>query len=596
MASEGCSFVAGMKQRQRLWTRSPCNPPNTAPSPAPLVYSPIRNIEPICNSAGYHIAQHANISLDACLRNCDAATGTLDHPISKRQSCSTAAYSFVTRDCRLLRHCDERASTRYGQCSHGWMLQGRQKLIEWVQQYNHTISTPRDPSFEWCHYTRGPTSVTSTSIRRRKRFASAWRKAEAVRSELERMHPNATICKAPLLNEEAVGRLILPTFGKVWRYYTAFACGGAARPRICLSFKKMGSAAVLGGLSSFDGLNFGNRSDLLRLPAPWQESMFTHNVALLPLGEDEYVMLGGLQGFVSNATCRGELQASGTHLPAAEQHAACLQLDRREPYFKRVEGPADQDLPPSSGIRLSRGHGLPWTSGQWTQPKIVITGDSPGKCDDRRPHFTGYPRLRACQFDGRLSLVRDSDGQFLLYARANLKFGAVSGGRFVQVTRSEQLDRGWAEWQPVHIRGTDPDAMDLYFFAVQTNPVDRSSVLALFPLTEPPFACIAFAVSIDGIHFSRPVNLRQSLLGVRPAERRSGLAESKLEWRGEDHPAAGAVRSPTDPGAILLYVHHAVKGTTVRRNATPHLRAYRLSATELLRQTRRGLRELRDGG
>ena len=343
---------------------------------------------------------------------------------------------------------------------------------------------------------------------------------------------------------------------------------------------------MLSGLRSDDGVHFGNRTNLLELPSPpWREVMFTHNLAVLPLGRDEYAMIGGLQGFVSNVTCRKELRMSRVLAPI-QHHAACLQLDRREP------NDGSMDTAPSNGIRLSRGRGLPWSSSKWTMPHTIITGDSPSGCVDRRPYYTGFPRLQACQFDGRLALTRAVNGGFLLYARANLRFGAVSGGRFVQVSQSASLERGWAAWQPVHILGVDPQSMDVYFFSVQANPVHSGSLLALFPLTEPPFACIAFAISIDGIRFSRPATLRQSLLGVRQSERGSGLAEATLEWRGEDHPVAGVVRSPTSPAHLLVYLHHAVKGTTIRANATPHVRVYQVTTAEILRYTSKGLQEL----
>ena len=58
------------------------------------------------------------------------------------------------------------------------------------------------------------------------------------------------------------------------------------------------------------------------------------------------------------------------------------------------------------------------------------------------------------------------------------------------------------------------------------------------------------------------------------------------------HPAANLVLSPTDPKVALVYIHHAVKGTTMRKSAVPHVRAYKLSVAELERQTDRLLREL----
>ena len=228
-------------------------------------------------------------------------------------------------------------------------------------------------------------------------------------------------------------------------------------------------------------------------------------------------------------------------------------------------------------------------------PSTVITGDQPMGCVDRRPAYTGFPRVRACEFDGRLSLAR-LRGTFYLFARANLKMGAIAGGRYVQVTTSKRLEDGWAPWQSVQIMGVDPSRMDLYFFAVQANPVDPTSLLAVFPLTEPPWACLALAVSRDGFHFSRPIHLLPSFLGVRSSitaraqTSREGEDHEQLEWRGEDHPAAGIVHSPLQRDQLLLYVHHAVKGTTIRSSAVPHVRAYRLPVSWLAAETREGLK------
>jgi len=348
------------------------------------------------------------------------------------------------------------------------------------------------------------------------------------------------------------------------------------------------------------------------MPSPWREDMFVHNLAILSLGTtkdgtDRFAMVGGTQGFELNTSCNQahrELLGPGSEGTAASlmtdsTTASCLRIVTNElENTPRVDVSASAQSTSAAaalstsagaiGIRLSIGQGLPWTTQRWSLPHRVISGDLPDGCVDRRPQYTGFPHLHACQFDGRLSLARAPAGGFLLYARANLKFGAISGGRFVQVTHSNELKQGWASWQPISISGVDAESMDIYFFAAQANPVDPSSLLALFPLTEPPFACIAFTVSVDGVHFSRPVNLRQVHLGVRSSNR---LSEA-LEWRSEDHPVAGALRVPSDPSTVLLYIHHAVKGTTVRRSAVAHVRVYTISADVLAKETRRARHEL----
>ena len=45
----------------------------------------------------------------------------------------------------------------------------------------------------------------------------------------------------------------------------------------------------------------------------------------------------------------------------------------------------------------------------------------------------------------------------------------------------------WGPMRPVLLRGYAEHTGDVYFFAAQLNPIDRSSLLALFPLSQPPF-------------------------------------------------------------------------------------------------------------
>ena len=63
---------------------------------------------------------------------------------------------------------------------------------------------------------------------------------------MELQHPSPKICGGrPLLQGQA-GAVVNGTFNRVWRYFTAIACGTRAVPQVCLAFKKMGHAAVLG--------------------------------------------------------------------------------------------------------------------------------------------------------------------------------------------------------------------------------------------------------------------------------------------------------------------------------------------------------------
>ena len=221
-----------------------------------------------------------------------------------------------------------------------------------------------------------------------------------------------------------------------------------------------------------------------------------------------------------------------------------------------------------------------------------MRGFDPPGCVDHRPEYTGYPHLNACEFDGRLSLVQmPSDQSFRLYARANLRYAALAGGRNVQTTQSSSLLSGWAPWQSVRLLGVDANWVDIYFFAVQVNPVAPTTLMALMPISEPPWACVALAFSRDGVTFSTPINLRWSRVGYRRHGSIGYSTISGFSARSEDQPVANMVFDPLSwrgREQLLLYVHHAVGGTTYR-DATPHVAAYRVPARSLRQWTRKGL-------
>ena len=171
----------------------------------------------------------------------------------------------------------------------------------------------------------------------------------------------------------------------------------------------------------------------------------------------------------------------------------------------------------------------------------------------------------------------------------------------------------WAACEPIRILGLRPDLVDLYFFAAQANPVDSGSLLAVYPINAPPRACVALSFSRDGVLWSRPINLHNSPSSFRTKDR-SGAGD-KFEFRSGDHPAAGIVHASNDPATLHLYIHHSVKGTSMDRtkkrmsqetmrevfirkragssmDGIPHVRLYRLQASELLNMTRAGLAEL----
>merc|ERR1711924_116396 len=148
-------------------------------------------------------------------------------------------------------------------------------------------------------------------------------------------------------------------------------------------------------------------------------------------------------------------------------------------------------------------------------------------------------------------------------------------------------------WAPVFFLGLPADEADIYFFLVARNPVDAKSLIALFPLSQPPDACIAMAFSVDGITFSRPHMLHRSSLGWRTSE---ADGSGPIEWRVEDHPVAGSfLVGGTSPESdqVHFYVHHGVHGTSFADQSRSYVARYAMAAQELRRLTDEGLQSLR---
>jgi hypothetical protein len=139
------------------------------------------------------------------------------------------------------------------------------------------------------------------------------------------------------------------------------------------------------------------------------------------------------------------------------------------------------------------------------------------------------------------------------------------------------------------------DKVDLYFFAVQVNPIDNQSLMALFPVSEPPWACVAAAFSLDGVRFSSPVNILNSRVAFRQHTSHSShdRLAAGFSARAEDHPVANIVPDPLARGmSYLLYIHHAVHGISYRRGGS-HVTAYALPTAVLRRWTTEALHELK---
>lgn len=358
---------------------------------------------------------------------------------------------------------------------------------------------------------------------------------------------------------------------RVLRYLTLFASRSAGlclafkapdltRPNALARFFSLGIGAVMATCNQ-EGLNFSGSELVQVLPsAGVGPPSMTHNAALLRLpGEQErerFLVVGG-EGSFWSAAGSGE----------AGEGFAEVELQGGRSVSPAVT--AD----PASGIWATRGPGWSHDATTWERPRLAVGATHAGCVDVRLK--TGYGGA-GCEYDGRLSLVRHR-GAFLLYARANLRECAPRGGRFVQVAVSAD-GRSWGPMRPIALREYDPDSGDIYFFAAQENPVDivdasgggggSRSLLALFPLSQPPRACLGLAFSIDGVKWSQVVNLRS--------------CKAAPGGRTVDHPVAGGmvVRGET----AYVYVQHAVPGIAPLRART-HVRRYSLRAATLRRLT-----------
>ena len=277
------------------------------------------------------------------------------------------------------------------------------------------------------------------------------------------------------------------------RYLSAFEVMGAEGLIICLTFKDGSRESKVVAACSRDGLRFSPELGLvlpstMRAPhegsSPNRDAEFslrrrrrpeaedlamTHNLAIVRLSNGSYLFAGG--------TARGKQPFMGIRL-----------LLRQSLLLAPVKGVVTT---PEAG-------------------RVVIPGTHTG-CADRRVHkkpcyscnagAAQQPTRSAglCEFDGRLSLVLHR-GRYLLYARAN---GAVHGQRFVQFASSSDA----FEWSPlsrIRIDSYNVSQGDIYFWSVAPNPVDNSSLLAVFPLVHFFKGCVGLSLSLDGARWSSP--------------------------------------------------------------------------------------------
>ena len=135
----------------------------------------------------------------------------------------------------------------------------------------------------------------------------------------------------------------------------------------------------------------------------------------------------------------------------------------------------------------------------WRDARLLFGGNHPGCIERRDPTLITRGIGSYCEFDGRLAAVRFG-GRLLVYTRANL---ASHGQRFVQFTATTDatnlddasLQMRWDPFRLIAIDGYRPSHGEIYFFAVQQNPVHNGSLVAIFPLIHHFRACVMLALS-----------------------------------------------------------------------------------------------------
>ena len=153
-------------------------------------------------------------------------------------------------------------------------------------------------------------------------------------------------------------------------------------------------------------------------------------------------------------------------------------------------------------------------SGRWLSSagSVIIRGDHPG-CIEARPTFKGK-----CVYDGKLSFVRMASAGSVVwhvFARTNLK--PPGGGRFVQVANASSVQGPYGAFQRIQIDGYDEGGPgNIYFAAVDNNPLDTETMLGLFPVNlgfeeeggnGNGESFIALSLSCDGVHWSNLTRL-----------------------------------------------------------------------------------------
>ena len=426
-----------------------------------------------------------------------------------------------------------------------------------------------------------------------------------------------SFCRRSSLFPRQSDEVINITRGQMWRYFSLLQCGTVRRPELCLTFKKdvESSSTHYARSHLSDGLAFEVSHQGLNDPSKIRETGQSH----------EHLIDAATFGAARSGRRAERFIAHNLAIvrlsPPSAKHAdgrfAIVGGMGPATLRSRADGEAE-------GIRMTQGFGLPWRNTSWSWPRVIIPGYAPAGCIDRRPSrmpidppddgadvaaasssaaavtpppevsakAAGY--LPACEFDGRLSLVRHR-GEFRIFARANLHEGAIRGGRFVQTTTSADGHTWSRPWRLLRIHRLQQGKADLYLFHAQSNPVKPTTLLALFPVSQPPHACVGLSFSRDGVEWSAPISLLRCSLGWR-TQTVDGFGP--IEWRAEDHPVAGVVLSKATDEA-WFYVQHHVHGMSMRYGGQrpAHVARYRMPLGKLKELTRAALQGIpRAGG
>ena len=335
-----------------------------------------------------------------------------------------------------------------------------------------------------------------------------------------------------------------------WRYFSLLPCDPTTAPApedetlLCLIFKSNVKDNAHFAVTSLDGLRWSAKGIVVMPPHLYlNDSRWSlkHNLALLRHG-GAMLAAGG-----TGRTDGG----GGTSIARTTKSFASLPRFARSP-SRAYDSASDWAL----ALAASRHFGAA-SHHFWAEARPLVNSSHPGCVENRtdvsfgmgsskqliiEASRTGW-KTGQCRYDGRLSLAHHN-GRFWLYARANV----FQGGRAVQVTSSAD-GVTWAPFKLISVADynpfdrTDPKSEpNMYFFAVEKNPVAQDSLIALFPLIHNRSACVAMSCSRDGVHFSRPTPLLRCMPDTRHA--------TPLY-----HPVAGLVKRRE---SIWFYVHRYV--------------------------------------